>query len=76
MDNIEKLIQMATIEQMYNMLNKMKENVVQPVEGGVELNNELISLKKTINELKDQLYDFADLIKHQSTDIHLLNSSF
>ena len=74
MDNIEKLIQMATIEQMYNMLNKMKENVVQPVEGGVELNNELISLKKTINELKDQLYDFADLIKHQSTDIHLLTS--
>ena len=26
MDNLEKLIQMATIEQMYNMLNKLKEN--------------------------------------------------
>jgi hypothetical protein len=78
MDNIEKLIQMATIEQMYNMLNKMKENVTQPVnnnesEGlGLELNKELIQLKNTMYGLTAELATCTDIIKQQSFNIHLL----
>ena len=69
---------MATIEQMYNMLNKMKENVTQPVnnnesEGlGLELNKELIQLKNTMYGLTAELATCTDIIKQQSFNIHLL----
>jgi hypothetical protein len=47
MDNLEKLIQMATIEQMYNMLQKMNNNN--------NVNNCFMTDNKTINEQVDRI---------------------
>jgi hypothetical protein len=55
MNSLEKLIQMATIEQMYSMLQKMKSNTETMVESPVhEASSDRIrNLEKSFNELRN-----------------------
>ena len=48
--NLEKLIQMATIEQMYSMLQKLKENVDNFNEYNFEGNKHSKNTNVTVNE--------------------------
>ena len=61
MNNLEKLIQMATIEQMYLMLEKLKANT--------DTNNTNNTLSSSTN------IDFSEQIKKFEHEIYVLNNT-
>jgi predicted RNase H-like nuclease (RuvC/YqgF family) len=86
--NLEKLIQMATIEQMYSMLQKLSPNINNNI--GLNLNNnELSNIKllidtlnyennmqtKEIDMLKSKISQLENIIEHKThVDIRLLSA--
>ena len=72
MDNLEKLIQMVTMEQMYNMLHKMKENTLH-----VNNVNEFLDKVRvqSVVEVNDKHYDNINCkVEQQHSLIELLSS--
>ena len=83
--NLEKLIQMATIEQMYSMLQKLKENVdnlnensfeekkkATNVNVGLEVVTEIKNLQFDIQNITDNLQKYNDNILKLNTKIQEL----
>jgi hypothetical protein len=70
MNSLEKLIQMATIEQMYSMLQKMKSNTETMVDTPVH-SDRIRNLEKSFNELRNT---FDELDKEQGELIDRLIS--
>ena len=59
LDNIERLIQMATIEQLYSMLRKMNNNIDKPpsIENvHVPVNNDIFNDR--LKQLEDKFGDY------------------
>jgi len=81
LNNIEKLIQMATIEQMYSMLQKMKNDISTNISTDEQkvpkddINERLINLENANLELSKEVTSSKYRINHLELEIELLKNS-
>jgi hypothetical protein len=73
MDNLEKLIQMATIEQMYNMLQKMKNNnccSVNTENDSKTMNDILHQIERINGDSSNQFNNLYNMVNQLSVKIN------